>query len=57
MESSFVRLGDQNRAARVTIIVKITITAGPILPCLTKLTTKSKIINVTTPIIKSPILA
>lgn len=57
MESSFVRLGDQNRAARVTIIVKITITAGPILPCLTKLTTKSKIINVTTPIIKVAIFA
>ena len=57
MESSFVRLGDQNRATRVTIIVKITITAGPILPCLTKLTTKSNIINVTTPIIKVTIFA
>lgn len=57
MESSFVRLGDQNRAARVTIIVKITITAGTILPCLTKLTTKSNIISVTTPIIKVTIFA
>jgi hypothetical protein len=57
MESPFVRLGYQNRAARVTIIVKITITAGPILPCLTKLTTKSNIISVTTPIIKVTIFA